>query len=152
MSKYFIFNIDNCFKNIAATDEAKDISITVEPEGSAVIATDEQFNAVRRELATVSYDGTNLTYSLLDPVPNFESKQLNSILENKIKRVEEFNKYNSNSLSVAYENKLKDLLRLTLLQDGINEENFPNLENSHTFDNWYFNQPNFPDFSDLEIY
>lgn len=156
MSKHFIFNSNNGFLCIAATDALKDTIVAKEGDGAkSVVATDDQWNKVRRGLATVEYDGSNLNYSVLldeDFLNPINRSDVGNIIESLITRVESFNLNNQTAVSIAYEDKLKELLVKFKNHNEAREADFPNLTTFKTFEDWYLSQPGFPDFSNLEIY
>jgi hypothetical protein len=150
MSKHGIFSSDNNLMGIAISDSIKNKFLERDSLLTSVSLTDEQFDKIRRRLANATYNGVNLNYFLITPEPIFNlSETLDDYLEDRIKRVKFFNDYNSNDITLAYEQKLKYFL-IMYKSKGLGY--FTDILNSKTFENWYFNQENLPDFSDLEIY
>ena len=150
MNKYAIFTTDGIIRGIAASDLFKNKFVEMDNTVTSISISDEQFDKIRRNLASATYDGINLNYFTHSPERIvISSENLGGYLEDKIKRIYYFNIHNSNDITKAYEQKLRDLL---LMYKVVNIKEFTDILNSKTFENWYFNQENFPDFSDLEIY
>jgi hypothetical protein len=154
MTKYAIFNPnDYSHIGLARTDEAKDKFLIMWSGRHAVTITDTQFDKLKRKLATVTFDGSAMNYIEINPLPakTFTKEELVEEISKIYGYIQGFNVNNKNDLSFQYEQKMETFYWRVNKAEDISTE-FPGINESYSFSNWYFNQKDLPDFSDLEIY
>lgn len=153
MAKYVIFNPDKNFVGIARTDAIKDKFLALWTERNAITITDAQFDKLKRKLANVTYNGSDISYTEINPLPEktFTKDELLIEIDHILAILKAFNVNNANDLTRSYQDKINELYLRAKESEDITVD-FPNINNSYTFENWYSNQEGFPDFYPSEIY